>query len=261
MLTGTPATPNLYGSTITGPLVQKLPGTNGPVAPYVDVSLLNSDGQFNALVALLEQDDADQPAPFTGTPPWGEQLLDTSDIVDQSILDEKYLPLADVEAQATQDLQQRVRDAYEPYVFVPVHELDDQYGGLGVPPGPPNLDQPVESGHSQIVRNDPSACHGDTAWSGRPAIARVARMFNAFPSYMRGQQRGHGVSPVRTTTPYVDWTQQRRDMLILELRNRAQHGRVIQYIPSVPWTDQVDAVDPTVLAPEAPIGPEGVLPW
>jgi hypothetical protein len=261
MLTGTPAVGNPYYSTVEGPLVQKRPGTNGPVTPYVDVSLLNPDGQFNALVALLEQEDADQPAPFTGTPPWGEQLLDTSDILDQSILDEHYLPRADVEAQATQDLQQRVRDAYEPFVSVPVHELDDQYGGLGVPPGPPNLDQPVESGHSQIVRNDPSACHGDTAWSGRPAVARVARMFNGFPGYMRGQQRGHGVSPVRTTTPLVNWTQQRRDMLILELRQRAQHGQVIQYIPSVPWTDQVDAVDPTAFAPESPIGPEGVLPW
>jgi len=87
-------------------------------------------------------------------------------------------------------------------------------------------------------------------------------MFNNFPSYNAGTSRGHGVAPVRTVTPLVEFTQQRRDMLIAAIRNHnAQHGVVIADVPSVPWTDQVVAFDPAALAVEAPIGAEGVTSW
>jgi len=260
MLAGTPAVPDLAYDSTAGAMVYPVPGTNAPQVPYVDVSLLTPDGQFNALAQYLEDCDSMNPAPFTGTPPWTEGI-EPGEVIPPQILDDQYVVKPDIEAQATQDLQQRVRDAYEPFTFVPDHELDDQYGGLGVPPGPPNLDQPVEYGNTQIVRNNPAACHGDTAWSGRPAVARVARMFNGFPGYNAGTSRGHGIAPLKTTTPLVYFTQQYRDMLISELRNRAPHSVVIADVPSVPWTEQVTPYDPTQMATESPIGAEGVLPW
>lgn len=266
MLVGSPAAPEIvltdpWGAPqVAGPLVYPTAGTNQPTAPYVDVSLLNSDGQYNALVALLEEDDADQPTQFTGTPPWTEGI-DPDEVIPEYVIDQAYHPPADVEAQATQDLQQRVRDAYEPFVSRPWNEPDDQYGGLGVPPGPPNLNQPIELGPTQIVRNVPGASHGDMAWSGAPALARVARMFNGFPSYNAGTSRGHGIAPGRTTRPLVYFTQQYRDLLLAELKKRGVHNVVIDDVPSVPYTYQVQSVDPTTLAYEPVIGAEGVLPW
>lgn len=236
------------------------PGTSAPQAPYVDVSLLSPDQQFAALTAYLESADAMNPAPFTGTPPWTEGIH-PDELINPSIIQEEYVIPPDVESMAAQDLQQRIRDAYEPETYVPYMEPDDQYGGLGVPPGPPNLDQPIEYGDTQIIRNNPAACHGDKAWSGAPALARVARMFNGFPSYNAGQSRGHGVVPVKMEVPYVWLTQQYRDLLLAELKQRGVHNVVVSDIPSVPYTQQVLQVDPSVMTAEAPIGPEGVVAW
>src|SRR5208282_3117162 len=266
MLVGTPAQPdpamtdpwNRPG--VAGPMLYPTPGTNEPTTPYVDVSLLTPDQQYNALVQLQAEDDLDQPTVFTGTPPWGEGIA-ADEVIPEYVVDQTYVVAPDLESMAAQDLQQRVRDAYEPEISVPYHELDDQYGGLGVPPGPPNLDQPIELGSTQIVRNVPGACHGDTAWSGRPALARVARMFNGFPSYNAGQSRGHGVRPVRIQGTYWAYTQQWRDLMLAELKKRGVHGIVVADVPSVPWTEQVVVTDPANLAEEAPIGPAGVLPW
>ena len=261
MLVGTPYASNIPADPLAGTPLEQISatGTNAPPL-YVDVSMLSPDDQFNALATYLEQGDAANPAPFTGTPPWSEGIH-PDELIPDTILAEEYTPNPDVEAQANQDLQRRVRDAYEPDISVPYREPDDQYGGLGVPPGPPNLDQPIESGHTQINRQDPSAGHGEFAWSGKPALARVARMFNGFPSYNAGQSRGHGVVPIKQDVPYVWLTQQYRDLLLAELKRRGVHNVVVSDIPSVPYTQQVLATDPTILAAEAPIGPEGVLPW
>jgi hypothetical protein len=259
------AVPEVFPSDpLGGPLQYPAHGTNAPMSPYVDVSLLSPDQQFSYLVNMMLEDDSDQPAPFTGTPPRPDlgEGIHPDDVIPEQIIDQINLgPPPDVEAQANQDLQRRVRDAYEPYIYNTWRELDDQHYGLGVPPGPPNLDQPIESGHTQILRQDPSAGHGSDVWSGRPALARVARMFNAFPSYNAGTSRGHGVVPIKTEVPYVWLTQQYRDLLLSELKRRGIHSIVIADVPSVPYTEQVIVIDPTTLQPEPYISAEGVLPW
>lgn len=237
------------------------PGTNqpDPVPGFVDVSLESPGQQFAILEQILADADEQAPAPFTGTPPWDEYQM-PDDYLSDGTLEENYIIAPDLEANAEVDVQSLVRDAYPD--DIPEREWwnDDQYHGLAVPPGMENLDQPIESGHTQITPPDPSAEQGWDAWSGRPQLARVARQFNSFPLYNAGQNRGHGVVPEKMEMPYVLQTQQYRDLLLAELKRRGVHNVVVADVPSVPFTEQVLVTDPMDLAPEAPIGPEGVMP-
>lgn len=236
-------------------------GVNAEQPEYwVDVSLENPDQQFEYLVGMIENYDQISPSPFTGTPPWGEPV-DPSDFISDAVLEENYLPAPDVEAAAAADLDALQNDAA--VIDIPERTWwnDDQYMGLGVPPGVQNTGQAIETGHTQIIRNDPAAEHGWDAWSGRPQLARVARHENSFPQYSAGTSRGHEVAVEKFVVPYAFRTQQYRDLLLSELNRRGIHNVVIADVPSVPYTEEVAVVDPTVLAPQPDIGPEGVLPW
>lgn len=241
------------------PNFAKSVGTNAP-ASYVDISLDTPDAQFQALSDLLAYADSVSPAPFTGTPP-GTEGTPPEDTVPDAVLNEKYVIGADVDADANAELLSVISDYFPPDTPERLWYNDDQYHGLGVPPGVQNLDQPIESGHTQIIRNDPSAEHGWDAWSGRPQLARVARMFNNFPAYNAGQNRGHGVVPEKLVMPLALQTQQFRDLLLSELNRRGVHNVVVADVPSVPYTEQVQVTDPSMLTPEPAIGPQGVLPW
>lgn len=236
---------------------------NGPGGPlgYVDVSVQTPDDQFQTLVNIIEADDAANPAPDTSTPPWGEPT-DESEWLSQQDLDRAYMPLPDIEASVEADLPSVIADAYGNEIPRWTWQNDDQYYGLGVPPGVENV-QPYESGHTQITLPDPSSEHGWDSWSGRPIAARVARHENDFPGYMAGQQRGHNIRPLKFHTPYYVRTQQNRDLLLAEIQRRGIHNVVIAGVPAVPYSDQVQVVDPT-LEPMSyyadTIPEEGVLP-
>lgn len=226
--------------------------------PYIDVSLATPDEQFNALTAMLESDDGRQPAPNTHTPPYGE-TISLSEYVPDATLEANYLPPPDFDAQADTELLSVISDA--PPVDIPEWdwENDPQYFGLGVPPGVPN-DGPVESGHSQIILANPSAEYGMLAWSGKP-VARVARHENDFKGYSAGTSRGHERAVEKISREQAGHrTQQARDLLLAEVQRRGIHNVVVADIAPEPYTQQVVMVDPSALAPQPEIGPEGVLP-
>lgn len=229
---------------------------------FQDLSLESPDVQYGALAALLEADDAASPAPYTITPPYGEPT-DLDELVPESTIEAEYMVAPDVTAQANTDLEELLTDAYGVEIPEWTWENDDQYFGEGVPPGVPNYNQPIESGHTQIIIPNPSAELGWDQWSGRPILARVARHENNFTRYNAGQSRGHQLPPEKWlgrgpgTIPL--FTQQQRDLLLAEIQRRTQHNFVVQYVSPPSYTDQVLQVDPTAYAsPE--IGPEGVLP-
>lgn len=240
--------------------LEAFPVDGGPrLVPLVDISLDTPDQQFAYLAQIIEAADALNPAPFTGTPPDGE-YTELDEILPAAVEQLEYMPPPDMDASAAADELSRFRDAY-PSEYPGTDWVNDpQYYGLGVPPGVPNWDQPVESGHTQIVRQNPAAEQGWDAWSGRAPMARVARQQSDNPFYSRGTSRGHELAVEKFEVPYVLLTQQRRDMLLAELQRRGVHNVVIADVPSVPYTEQVVAIDPTALMPEAPIGPAGVLP-
>lgn len=232
----------------------------GHPSDFVDLSLETPDQQFQALTAMLEADDAANPAPMTYTPPYGEPIPE-NEYVSDAVLESAYMPAPDVEAAAAADLPALFEDAYGVSIPEWDWENDDQYFGLGVPPGVPNYGQPIESGHSQIIRPNPSAELGWDAWSGRAILARVARHENDFKRYNAGTSRGHALPPEKWLGrgPGVMFTQQQRDLMLAEIQRRGKHNVVVQYVSPPSYTDQVLAVDPTAYAsPE--IGPEGVLP-
>jgi hypothetical protein len=233
------------------------PSTYDPPG-YVDVSLETPDQQFEILVGMVEANDAAAPAPRTTTPPWGEPIA-TDEYLSQAVQDSAYLLPPDLEPQAETDLASVIADAYPDSIPEWSWYNDDQYHGLGVPPGVENV-QPLETGHTQITLPDPTIDHGWDAWSGKIVAARVARHENAFPGYMAGQQRGHEVTPIKIYQPYHVRTQQARDLLLAELMKRGVHNVMLADVPSIPYTEQVAVVDPTLLQYQIEIGPEGVLP-
>lgn len=234
--------------------------SNLPAGAYYDVSLESPDQQFAALVGMIEAADAQAPAPFTGTPPWGEPT--DEDLIEPAIFTEQasYGPPADVEAAATTDVLALTRDAFPLDFPAPHWWNDDQLDGLGVAPGPLNDAQPIESGHTQIVLLNPAAEQGWDAWSGRTPLARVARQFNNFPGYSADVNRRHGYPAEKYDEPLAPQTQQYRDLLLAELKVRGIHNVLIADVPSVPFTEQVMVENPLDLMPEPAIGPEGVLP-
>lgn len=243
------------------PFAYQPAGSGSLAAGYVDVSLESPEQQQTALAGILEAFDEIHPAPFTGTPPWGESI-DTDEYIPLAVQEEEFMPAADVESAAAAELLSLTRDAFPADQPAWTWYNDDQYHGLGVPPGVPNWDQPIETGHSQIILQNPGAEHGWDAWSGKPDVARVARHENNFPGYSKGVNRKLGTYSVeKMVMPYVLLTQQYRDLLFSELYRRGIHNVVVADVPSVPFTEQVVVTDPTMLMPEAPIGPEGVLPW
>jgi hypothetical protein len=241
------------------PLMASRPRSAVPTVPLIDPSLDTPDQQFQYLVDIIELADELNPAPFTGTPP-GDEYIEPDQVIPTVIEQLEYMPPADMDAAAAADELSRFRDAYPNEYPGSDWVNDPQYFGLGVPPGVPNWDQPYESGHTQIVRQNPAAEQGWDAWSGRAPMARVARQFSDNPFYSRGTSRGHELDIEKFEVPYVLQTQQQRDLLLSELKRRGVHSVVVADVASVPWTEQVVAVDPMALVPEAPIGPAGVLP-
>lgn len=233
-----------------------------PPLEYMDVSLESPDQQFQMLTQLIEDADQAHPTAFTGTPPWGESTP-VDDLTPPVVEMNAYMVAPDLEQtdDALGDPLVRVRDPF-PLDYPGTDWVNDpQQDGLGVPPGMPQYWQPVESGHTQIIRNNPAAENGWDQWSGRSAVARTPHMQSDNPFYALGVNRRHGVAALKLVMPYVLLTQQYRDMLLAELKRRGIHGVVISDVPSVPFTENVIPVDPLDLVPEAPIGREGVLPW
>lgn len=241
----------------------KPPGTGQPGQGYPDASLMSPAAQQDELTAYLEAADAQSPAPHTGMSDYGEGIADPSQITPEVLIADSYVPLVDLEMtdDVFGDPHERINAPFPIDIPYPAWENDDQYMGLGVPPGVENLDQPIESGHTQITPPDPSAEHGWDAWTGRPSLARVARHENMFTGYSAGVNRRHGLPVEKVEVPYVYLTQQYRDLLLVELKRRGIHNVVVSDVQSVPFTDQVIAVDPSALTPESLIGAEGVLPF
>lgn len=234
------------------------PGQFDPI-PYQDTTFLTPDEQFNVLSLMLENADAMNPAPLTNTPPWGEPIPQ-EEYVPESILDHNYIHVADLEPTANVDLYHVQNDA--PPLDIPewTWENDGQYYGLGVPPGVPNWSQPIESGHSQIILHNPSSELGWDEWSGRPKLARVARMENYFSGYRAGQSTGHNIVTAKISAMHALRMQQARDLLLAEIQRRGIHNVQIQPVAAVSYTDQVTPVDASSSYHEMEIGPEGVLP-
>lgn len=234
-----------------------------PSSAY-DVSIETPDQQFQVLSDIIQADDAANPAPYTATPPWGEPT-DPGEYIPISVQEESYMPATDIEPTAETDLLSLVSDAATNDIPEWTWYNDDQYYGLGVPPGVPNYGQPIESGHTQAIVHNPAAELGWDAWSGKFVIARVARHENNFPGYNAGTSRGH-MLPVRelqnrnSSTYTQSAMAQYRQNLLAEINRRGIHNVVVADVPSVPYTEQVAVVDPTLMMPEMPIGPEGVLP-
>jgi hypothetical protein len=226
---------------------------------YVDISLATPDQQYAALVSVIESADAANPAPNTRTPPFGEPI-DESEYIAQALQHEEYLPAPDLEAMAGVDLDLVINDAWPADIPEWDWYNDQQYHGLGVPPGVPNWGQPIESGHSQVILHNPTAELGWDEWSGRPKLARVARMENNFPGYSAGVNRRHNMPPVIKNDRQA-WmrTQQARDLLLAEVQRRGIHNVVIVDVPAQPYTEQVAMVDPSMAPPEIEYGAEGIL--
>lgn len=242
------------------------PSELGTVLPFPDPSLESPDGQTGYLEQMLAFNDYENPAPNTtptGGMHGGREGISPEEFIPDGVLAENYEPAPELDAAANTELISVISDAGS-QEFPAFHwENDDQYHGLGVPPGIENLDQPVEYGGTQAIPINPAAEHGweNRAGFGKPALARVARMENHFRDYSAGVKRRMGDTPVeKFEQPLALQTQMYRDMLLVELKRRGVHNVVVSDVPSVPFTDEVLQVDPTVLTPEAPIGPEGVLP-
>lgn len=225
-----------------------------------DISIESPDTQFGALVSLIEADDASHPAPLTRTPPRGE-AISQGEYLSENILESAYLPPADFSPYEEAEVVHAIADAPGSNFPAPTWENDDQYHGLGVPPGVPNWGQPIESGHTQVTVPNPSDELGWDAWSGRPAVARVARMQNNFPGYNAGTSRGHmlPIEKLQYRGPADYFTQQGRDLLLSEVLKRGVHNIVVADVPSESYTEQVAWIDPTTVT-ETPIGEEGLLP-
>lgn len=245
----------------SNPQTQDTGPAGSPVTAYTpfDLSELTPDEQFAALSTILELDDAANPAPNTGTPPFGESIPEAEYISDYQ-LQESYLPMADVEAGASDELLSIISDAAPMDGPEWTWENDPQYYGLGVPPGVPNYGQPIETGHSQIILPNPGSEVGWDAWSGKPMLARVARHENLFLGYSAGTNRGHGVRTHKVSAEYAYRTQQARDLLLSEIQRRGIHNVVIDPNRPDPYTDQVAQYDTRYIVDEPEIGPEGVLP-
>jgi ribosomal protein L25 (general stress protein Ctc) len=227
---------------------------------YIDLSLATPDEQFAALVSIIEAADATNPAPNTHTPPYGEPITLDEYIPDAQQASE-YLIQADTYSDAETNLDVVINDAATAEIPAWDWYNDEQYFGLGVPPGVPNWGQPVESGHTQITLPNPSAELGWDSWAGKPVLARVARMENNFPAYSAGVNRRHNMPAVLKRDANT-WalTHQSRDLMLTEIQKRAMHNVVIDNVPTQPYTEQVSHIDPSLLTPEGEIGPEGVLP-
>jgi hypothetical protein len=229
----------------------------------VDVSLMPPDQQYAALVAMIEENDAANPSPNTGTPPFGEPTP-PEDYTSEADQANEYLVAADIDQPLDDDdILSVISDAYPADIPEWDWYNDQQYYELGVPPGVPNYGQPFESGHTQITLPNPSDGYREFEWSGHP-VARVARHENNFPGYNAGQSRGHmldvrALGAIKYAAQYN--TQQTRDLLLSEIQQRGLHNVVIADVPSPTYNEQVAVVDPTVLANEPyELGEEGVLP-
>lgn len=271
--------------------------TNAPKVQQVAPADNDPNGQYQALVALLEADDAANPAPFTGTPPWNESSP-PEEQVPETVLQEAWKPYADLDPWAGElpnvsgpgipVPQQPGEPANLPFMAYnathgqendthasPISRLRDpyergypstdvanspQYFGLGVPPGMQAIDQPFETGHTQNIRPDSSMNAGFFAWSGKPALARTARHENDdYGGYGADVDRHFGErKPIKLEMPLVYQTQQYRDLLLSELKRRGVHEVVIADVPSVPFTEEVVVRDPSVLVQEPDLGDEGV---
>lgn len=226
---------------------------------YMDVSMMAPESQYEYLVSLLAAEDYAHPAQDTMSPPAGE-YTDPVFIVDETVIDHAYMPSPDfsTDADAVDDIFQ-----YAPGPDIPerVWWNDPQFHGLGVPPGFTN-DQPFESGHTQITLPNPSEEQGWDAWSGRAPMARTAYMGNSFPGYGHDVNRNFGERRVlKYSMPLVLQTQQYRDLLLSEIKVRGQHTVVVDDVASVPYTQQVQSINPLELDYGAPIGEEGVTDW
>ncbi len=229
----------------------------------VDISALSPDRQYLYLVGELEADDLLHPAPFTGSPPWGEyDYSESAPDVSEAVMSEQFIPPADLESAAGADLETDIEDAAPPDGPAWTWYNDDQRQGAGVPPGVPGwADQPIESGHTQIVLIDPSAEQGWDAFTGKPYLPRLAFHGNDFPAYQASQSRGHGIPVEKMVVPLVLQTQQKRNQLFAALKRKGVHNVVVSDVPSVSNTDNTTPIDPLSQPREAPIGPEGVMPW
>ena len=250
--------------TVAAQVIEDVPaGGTQQTGMYYDVSLESPAQQTQVLVSMLEADDAMNPSPDTQTPPWGEPV-DPSEFTSDTVLEESYMPTPDMQAAADYDPFDTLSEAPSSDIPEWTWENDPQYHGLGVPPGVPNYNQPVESGHTQITVPNPSAENGWDEWSGRPKIARVARQENMFRGYNAGTSRGHMIDVAnlqnRNSATYENnllW--QRRNGLMIELQRRGLHNAVVSDVPAPTFTEEVVPIDPTSYM-QGEIGPEGVLP-
>jgi hypothetical protein len=238
---------------------QNLTSPSG-VVPY-NVSDLSPADQYDTLVAMIENIDAAYPAPYTMTPPYGEPIP-AEEIANGPQL-EQTEPAPAPQGYTDDELVPIISDA-DPSTFpAPEWENDPQYYGLGVPPGVPNWNQPVETGHSQIVLPNPAAENGWDEWSGKPKIARVARHENDFTGYNKGTSRGHMLDTVALgQQKRAKWmfTSQTRDLMLAEIQKRGLHNVVVQDVPQMSYTDQVSWVDPSTSgANVTDIGEAGVI--
>lgn len=227
---------------------------------YIDPSIGTPEQQYATLVGMLEAADAKSPAPQSGSS--YEESIPEDEYINDTVLNSEYLPPADLEVQAEADIGDVISGAPTSEFPHPYWENDDQYHGLGVPPGVPNYGQPIETGHSQINLPNPGSEVGTFAWSGAITLARVARHENGFKSYQKGCNRGHGVRPEKFTVPYVLRTQQGRDMLLIALKKRGLHNKVVDDVPAQTYNEQVLTIDPYAYQTmgNGEIGAEGVLP-
>lgn len=226
-----------------------------------DVSMGTPADQYAALVAMIEGQEAAFPAPYTNTPPYGEPTP-VQELMPESVIDGAYKPAADLQGYTDDELLPIISDAYPSDFPAPEWENDPQYFGLGVPPGVPAWDQPIESGHTQIIVPNPAAEVGWDEWSGKPKLARVARHENDFKGYGKGASRGHmiDVRALQGKDSAVYFTQQQRDLMLSELQKRGIHNVVVQDVPAQTYTDQVTWVDPANSnAQEYPFTEAGVL--
>lgn len=232
-----------------------------PPAPDVDVGALSPNEQYEVLVNVIELTDAANPAPFTGTPPWGEPTPE-DEYTSNEVLQENYQIPADVQGDITDDeLQSVMWDAQGPAIPEWSWYNDQQLFGLAVPPGYPAYAQPIESGRTQITLPIRTEDRGWDAWSGKPALARVPFHTNDFPAYNASQSRGHGVVPIKLYEPYFKNTNLLRNQLLAELNKRGIHNVLVADVPSVPYTEEVMVEDPYALTPQQQeFGPEGVVP-
>ena len=284
----------LAGTWIDGsPLVQ----TNVPKVQEIYPADNDPAAQYSMLSSVLAAGDAANPAPFTGTPPWDE-YTEPDEITPDVVLQEAYGPFpsmdpwagsvpnivgsgvpvpqrpgepanlpyidyTDTHGQQNNALAsplERLRENY-PMAYPSTDDVNSpQYFGLGVPPGTQAIDQPFETGHTQNVRPDSSKNAGLFAWSGKPALARVARHENDdYGGYGADVDRHFGErSVMKLEMPLVYQTQQYRDLLLSELKRRGVHNVVVADVPSVPYTAVAMVTDPWALVQEPDLGEEGV---